>query len=109
MEWVVNVTNRLLYARQRDSVSIIQEAGWTPRPVSTGAENLAAPPAFQPRTVQSAVSRYNAYAIRELNIVHNLHITCERDLIYNNLSVEGHSVETVPANESVVFEIQAVY
>ena len=38
-------------------VPILQEAGWAPGPVWTGAENLA-PPGFDPRTVQPVASRY---------------------------------------------------
>ena len=51
MRWVVNATRRPLYPRKSDPVPIVQEAGWTPGPVWTGAENLA-PPGFDPRTVQ---------------------------------------------------------
>jgi hypothetical protein len=40
----------------KDPVSIIQEAGWAPGPVWTGAENLA-PSGFDPRTVQPVASR----------------------------------------------------
>jgi len=39
-------------------VPIVQEVGWAPGPVWTGAENLAPPPGFDPRTVQSVASRY---------------------------------------------------
>jgi hypothetical protein len=45
-----------------DPVPVLQEAGWAPGPVSTGAENLA-PPGFDPRTVQLVASRYTDYAI----------------------------------------------
>jgi hypothetical protein len=37
---VVNSTTWLLYPQESDPVSILQEAGWTPGPVWTGAENL---------------------------------------------------------------------
>jgi len=39
----------------KDPVPIVQEAGWTPGPVWTGAENLATPPGFDPRTVQPVI------------------------------------------------------
>jgi len=39
--WVVNATSRPLYPRERDPVPTVQEAGWAPGPVWTGAENLA--------------------------------------------------------------------
>jgi hypothetical protein len=38
---MVNDTSRPLYLRERDPVPLAQEAGWVPRPVCTGAENLA--------------------------------------------------------------------
>ena len=41
MRWVVNSTPRSLYPRERDPVPIVQEAGWAPGPVWTGAENIA--------------------------------------------------------------------
>jgi hypothetical protein len=47
--------------QERESVSILHEAGWTPRPVSTGRENLASP-VFDPRTFQHVASRYTDYA-----------------------------------------------
>ena len=39
--WVVSVTPRPLYPQERDTVPIVQDAGWAPGPVWTGAENLA--------------------------------------------------------------------
>jgi hypothetical protein len=36
----------------KDTVPIVQEAGWAPGPVWTGAENLVPPPWFEPGTVQ---------------------------------------------------------
>ena len=41
MGWVVNATPRPLYPPRKDQVPIVQEAGWAPGPVWTGAENLA--------------------------------------------------------------------
>ena len=41
----------------KDPVPIVQEAGWAPGPVWTGAKNLA-PPGFDPRTIQPVASRY---------------------------------------------------
>jgi hypothetical protein len=40
MRWVVSVTPRPLSTPRKDPVPIVQEAGWAPRPVWTGAENL---------------------------------------------------------------------
>ena len=48
----------------KDAVPIVQEAGWAPRPVWAGAENLAPPPGFDPRTVQPVASRYTDYITR---------------------------------------------
>jgi hypothetical protein len=39
--WMVNATPRLLYPRERDTVPILQEAGWAPWPVWTGSEYFA--------------------------------------------------------------------
>ena len=39
--WVVNCTPRPLFTPGKDPVPIVQEAGWAPGPVWTGAENLA--------------------------------------------------------------------
>jgi len=39
--WGVSVTPRMLFSPGKDPVPIVQEAGWAPGPVWTGAENLA--------------------------------------------------------------------
>jgi hypothetical protein len=39
--WGVSVTPRPLFTPGKDPVPIVQEAGWAPRPVWTGAKNLA--------------------------------------------------------------------
>jgi hypothetical protein len=39
--WEVSVTPRPLFTPAKDPVLIVQEAGWAPGPVWTGAENLA--------------------------------------------------------------------
>jgi hypothetical protein len=39
--WVVSVTPRPLFTPGKDPVPVVQEAGWAPGPVWTGAENLA--------------------------------------------------------------------
>ena len=51
----------------KDPVPIVQETGWAPGPVWMGAENLAPPPRFDPRTVQPVASRYTDYATRLTN------------------------------------------
>jgi hypothetical protein len=62
-EWVVSVMLRPHLTPGKDPVPIVQEAGWAPGPVWTGAENLA-PPGFDPRTFKSVVSRYTDWATR---------------------------------------------
>jgi len=41
MEWVVYATPLSLYSRERDTLSIVQEAGWASGLIWTGAENIA--------------------------------------------------------------------
>ena len=53
-------------ARGKDPVPIVQEVGWAPGSVWTGAENL------EPRTLQPAASRYTDYAIP----AHDKNMTC---------------------------------
>jgi len=55
----------------KDPVPIVKEAGWAPGTVWTGAENLAPPPGFDPRTVQPVASRYNDHATRPLTFSSN--------------------------------------
>jgi len=38
--WVLKATPRPLYTRERDSVPIVQQAGYTSGPVWTGVKNL---------------------------------------------------------------------
>ena len=38
--WKVNVTPRPLFTPKKDPVPLVQEVGWDPGPVWTGAENL---------------------------------------------------------------------
>ena len=41
----------------KNTVSILQEAGWAPGPIGTGAK-ISPPPGFEPRTVQPVISRF---------------------------------------------------
>jgi hypothetical protein len=59
----VSHTPRPLFTPGKNPVPIVQEGGWAPGPVWTGAENLA-PSGFDPRTVQHVASSYNDYATR---------------------------------------------
>jgi hypothetical protein len=49
---------RPLFAPEKDPVPIVQEAGWAPGTVWTGAENLAPLPGFDPWTAQPVASHY---------------------------------------------------
>ena len=60
---VVTAKLRPLYSRERDPVSIVLEAVWAREPVWRGAQNLAPPSGFDPRTVQPVTSRYTDYDI----------------------------------------------
>jgi len=57
MEGVVNATPQPLYPRERDPLPIVQEAGWDPWPVWTGAEYLASTGIRSPdRSVRSEIA-----------------------------------------------------
>ena len=65
MGWVVHLTYRTFYPRERDPISIVLEDGWAPGPVWTGMKNLA-PPGFDPHTVQPVARSYTDYAVPAL-------------------------------------------
>jgi hypothetical protein len=78
----VSVTPRPLFTSGREPVSIVQEAGWTPGPVWTGAENLVPPPpGFDPRTVQPVASCYTDYATRSTQITNATDINSEHVIL----------------------------
>ena len=52
MEWVVKATPRPLYLREQEVVTVVQETGWAPGPLWTGAEYLA-PTGIRPSAVQA--------------------------------------------------------
>jgi hypothetical protein len=58
--WGVSIKPRRLFFLGEDSIPILQEVGWAPGSVWTGAENLAST-GFDPRTVQPVTSRYTDY------------------------------------------------
>jgi hypothetical protein len=60
--WVVNYTPRPLYPLERDTVPIVQEAGWA-HGLSGGVRKISPRPGFGPRTVQPVPSSYTHYAI----------------------------------------------
>jgi hypothetical protein len=66
---------RPLFTPGKDPVSIVQETEWALGPVWSGAENLAPPPGFDPRTVQPVASRYTDYATRPTAVMDRSFIT----------------------------------
>ena len=63
MGWVVYAMPRPLHPG-KDPVPMVQETGWAPGPVWTGAKNLAhLHTGFDSRTVQPVASRYTGWAI----------------------------------------------
>jgi hypothetical protein len=60
--WGVSVTPRPLFTPRKDSVPIVQEAGWAPGLVWIGAENPASH--RDPRTIQPVASCYTDYGTR---------------------------------------------
>ena len=62
MGLLVNATSRPLFTRGKDSVPIVQEPGWAPEPVWTGAENLARTGIRSPYR-PAVASRYTDWAI----------------------------------------------
>jgi hypothetical protein len=55
---VASPTPRPLYPREKDPVTIVQEAGWAPGPVWTAAENLAPTEIRSPDRPASSESLY---------------------------------------------------
>jgi len=69
-KWGVSVTPRPLFIPGKDTVPIVQEAGWAPGPVWTGAENLAPTGIRSPdhpgRSQSLYRLRYPAHHVQEL-------------------------------------------
>jgi len=61
--WGVSVTPRPLFSHGKDTVPIVQEAGWAPGPVWTGAENLAP---FGIRFLHCSAHSQSLYRLRYL-------------------------------------------
>ena len=70
--WVVSIVPRPLFTSGKYPVPVVQEAGWAPGPVWTGAENLA-PTGIRSQTIQPVASSYTDWATgptsREMLIV----------------------------------------
>jgi hypothetical protein len=54
--WLFNATPQPVYPREKDSVSIVLEAGWATGPV--WRERKIQPSGFDPWTVQRVANRY---------------------------------------------------
>jgi hypothetical protein len=74
MEWGVSVTPRLLSNPGKDPVLIVQEAGWAPEPVWTGAENLAPTGTRSPDRSARSQSLYRLATRPPCFIMYNLNI-----------------------------------
>ena len=70
--WGVSVTSRPLFTPGKDPVPIVQEAGWAPGLVWTGAENLAPTGIRSPDRPACSQSLYRLHYLAHLNcnIVH---------------------------------------
>jgi hypothetical protein len=75
---VVKTKRRPLYPQEKDTVPIVQEAGWAPGPARKGSENPP-PPGFDPRNVHFVASRCTDYAIP------SSHTICYQNPAYNAL------------------------
>jgi len=82
--WVVSSTPRPHFTPGKDSVPILQEAGWVPGPVWTGTVNLILT-GFWSRTVQPVVSRYTDWATGSTFFNNTLFISVFNQLDAQNL------------------------
>jgi hypothetical protein len=80
--WGVSVTSRSLFTPGQDPVPIVQEAGWAPGPVWTGAENLAPTGIRYPDRPARSKSLYRLrypahfHTVNVLNSVSDVSISC---------------------------------
>jgi len=68
--WGVSVTPRPLFTPRKNPVPIVQEAGWAPGPVWTGAENLAPTGIRTPDRPARSQSVHNAVLISILHVLY---------------------------------------
>jgi len=61
--WVINVTPRSLYPREKDLILTAQEDGWAPGAGLDGCIKSRPEQGLDHRTVQSVASRYADYKI----------------------------------------------
>jgi hypothetical protein len=91
------VTPWPLYPRERDTVPIVQDAGWASGPVWTGAEHSPPPLGFDPRTVQPVASRHTDWAIAALkNTINATIIYCKKESCLQHATCFGRR-EPAPA------------
>jgi len=82
---VVSCMPRPHFTPGKDLVPILQEAGWAPGPVWTGAENLV-PTGIRSRTVQSVVQSLYRLSYRAHNILmYFCNITREHTLTWQQI------------------------
>jgi len=83
--WGVSVMSRPLFTPRKDPVPIVQEAGWAPGPVWTGAENLAPTGIWsldRPAHSQSLYQlRYPSHCILPEYSQHCKSIKCHKNLL----------------------------
>ena len=81
--WGVSVTPRPLFTSRQDLVPIVQEAGWAPGPVWTGAENLA------PTGIRSLDRPARSQSLYRLSYPAQL---------FEDVSLKRHTVERIGRN-----------
>ena len=82
---------RPLLTPKKDPVPIVQEAGWTPGPVWTGAENLVPTGIRSPDRPARSQSLYRLrYPAHRVTIVLRKILTTQVILDYLNMRVQSH-------------------
>ena len=76
--WGVSVTPRPLFTPRKDPVQIVQETGWAPGPVWTGAENLA------PTGIQSLDRPARSLLLYRLSYPAHKYVWCTQKQSQNN-------------------------
>ena len=97
--WGVSFTPRPLFTPGKDPVPIVQEAGWAPGPVWTGAENLAPTGIRSPDRPARSQSlyrlRYPAHTVLCRDSILGSYMWCVFDRkIHSSLSTVPHKVAT---------------
>jgi len=77
----VSVTPRLLFTPGKDPVPIVQEAGWAPGPVWTGAENLAPTGIGSPDRPTRSQSLYRLRYADHMQLKRRCEITMSKKII----------------------------